>query len=96
MPKVVKSRRRPPEGWDEVSETIAEFEQKMREGTDHIFVHIFINLMLYLKRKMNHMRVKEKRNQFGRYLEFTINKADIFMIYFIEDMQYLKNCTNIC
>merc|ERR1712137_40367 len=32
MPKVRRSRRRPPEGWDEIEPTLDEFTEKMREA----------------------------------------------------------------
>lgn len=32
MPKVRRSRKRPPEGWELIEPTIDELEQKMREG----------------------------------------------------------------
>jgi hypothetical protein len=32
MPKVRRSRKRPPEGWDLIEETLESMEQKMREG----------------------------------------------------------------
>jgi bud site selection protein 31 len=32
MPKVRRSRRNPPDGWDLIEETLESMEQKMREG----------------------------------------------------------------
>lgn len=32
MPKVKRSRRQPPEGWELIEPTLEEFEEKMREG----------------------------------------------------------------
>ena len=32
MPKVRRSKKRPPEGWDLIEETLESMEQKMREG----------------------------------------------------------------
>lgn len=32
MPKVRRSRKRPPDGWELIEPTIDELEQKMREG----------------------------------------------------------------
>lgn len=33
MPKVRRSRKQPPEGWELIEPTLEELEQKMREGT---------------------------------------------------------------
>jgi hypothetical protein len=33
MPKVVTSRRKPPAGWEEIEETLEEFDQRLREGS---------------------------------------------------------------
>lgn len=39
MPKVRRSRKRPPEGWELIEPTIDELEAKMREGIEaFIFV----------------------------------------------------------
>jgi hypothetical protein len=32
MPKVKRSRKPPPEGWDDIEATMNEFTEKMREG----------------------------------------------------------------
>lgn len=32
MPKVRRSRKRPPDGWDLIEETLESMDQKMREG----------------------------------------------------------------
>lgn len=34
MPKVRRSRRPPPDGWELIEPTLEELEQKMREGED--------------------------------------------------------------
>lgn len=47
MPKVRRSRKRPPEGWELVEPTLDELDQKMREGEYthmHITVLSFYNL----------------------------------------------------
>jgi bud site selection protein 31 len=33
MPKVRRSKKSPPEGWELIEPTLEELEQKMREGT---------------------------------------------------------------
>lgn len=32
MPRVRRSRKAPPEGWDEIEPTLDQFTEKMREG----------------------------------------------------------------
>lgn len=32
MPKIRRSRKRPPDGWELIEPTLEELEQKMREG----------------------------------------------------------------
>ena len=34
MPKVRRSKKAPPEGWELIEPTLEELEQKMREGLD--------------------------------------------------------------
>lgn len=34
MPKVRRSKKRPPDGWDLIEETLESMEQKMREGKE--------------------------------------------------------------
>ena len=38
MPKVKRSRKPPPEGWELIEPTLDELDQKMREGTTNSFV----------------------------------------------------------
>lgn len=38
MPKVKRSRKPPPEGWELIEPTLDELDQKMREGTPNSFV----------------------------------------------------------
>lgn len=38
MPKVRRSRKPPPEGWELIEPTLEELEQKMREGNLSVFV----------------------------------------------------------
>lgn len=33
MPKIRRSRKKPPDGWELIEPTLEELEQKMREGT---------------------------------------------------------------
>lgn len=40
MPKVRRSKKAPPEGWELIEPTLDELEQKMREGNLHK-AHIF-------------------------------------------------------
>lgn len=46
MPKVRRSRKPPPEGWELIEPTLEELEQKMREGIEHSLNKI---LLFYLK-----------------------------------------------
>lgn len=38
MPKVRRSRKPPPDGWELIEPTLEELEQKMREGNKRNFV----------------------------------------------------------
>lgn len=40
MPKVRRTRRKPPAGWELIEPTIDEFDEKMKEGT----VSTYLNL----------------------------------------------------
>lgn len=44
MPKVRRSKKRPPEGWDLIEETLESMEQKMREGKTFKVNKIFQNV----------------------------------------------------
>lgn len=43
MPKIRRSRKRPPDGWELIEPTLEELEQKMREGSyyNHYQVSLF-------------------------------------------------------
>lgn len=43
MPKVRRSRKSPPEGWELIEPTLEELEQKMREGTLTLLFNITMN-----------------------------------------------------
>lgn len=44
MPKVRRSKKRPPEGWDLIEETLESMEQKMREGKIAKFITKIVNV----------------------------------------------------
>lgn len=46
MPKVRRSRKAPPEGWELIEPTLEELEQKMREGNLKIILK-FLIIKLY-------------------------------------------------
>lgn len=43
MPKVRRSRKSPPEGWELIEPTLEELEQKMREGILTLLFNITMN-----------------------------------------------------
>lgn len=47
MPKVRRSKKPPPEGWELIEPTLDELEQKMREGMSPL--QFYINLSMILK-----------------------------------------------
>lgn len=50
MPKVRRSRKPPPDGWELIEPTLEELEQKMREGNIFIFLNtcLRLNIVYYL------------------------------------------------
>lgn len=46
MPKVKRSRKPPPEGWELIEPTLDELEQKMREGKYHCII-LIISFLLF-------------------------------------------------
>lgn len=44
MPKVRRSRKPPPDGWELIEPTLEELEQKMREGNHNLFVTGLANM----------------------------------------------------
>lgn len=49
MPKIRRSRKRPPDGWELIEPTLEELEQKMREGSyyNHYQVSLFSYKVLH-------------------------------------------------
>lgn len=47
MPKVRRSRKQPPDGWELIEPTLEELEQKMREGN---FFNNFSRLCFFKKK----------------------------------------------
>ena len=45
MPKVRRSRKPPPDGWELIEPTIDELDQKMREGRSNCFRLMVINII---------------------------------------------------
>lgn len=45
MPKVRRSKKSPPEGWELIEPTLEELEQKMREGnySTHTYTHTLVS-----------------------------------------------------
>lgn len=41
MPKIRRSRKKPPDGWELIEPTLEELEQKMREGNACLDITIF-------------------------------------------------------
>lgn len=39
MPKVKRSRKPPPDGWELIEPTLDELDQKMREGKSEVDIH---------------------------------------------------------
>ena len=48
MPKVKRSRKRPPEGWELIEPTLDELDQKMREGNYYLMTPTLILFYLML------------------------------------------------
>lgn len=48
MPKVRRSKKPPPEGWELIEPTLDELEQKMREGTSA--ERVLLVIVLFTKR----------------------------------------------
>lgn len=46
MPKIRRSRKKPPDGWELIEPTLEELEQKMREGKHSSFIYVYIRLYL--------------------------------------------------
>lgn len=47
MPKVRRSKKPPPEGWELIEPTLDELDQKMREGKKNCFINN-VNPQLYI------------------------------------------------
>lgn len=48
MPKVRRSRKAPPDGWELIEPTLEELEQKMREGKLKFYMYNYI--LIYRKK----------------------------------------------
>lgn len=100
MPKVRRGRKRPPDGWDLIEETLESMEQKMREGKVVKFVvavnvYTRTSLFLYFQLKRNHMKESASMNHFGLFLRFTIRNPAIFTTCSTDERSFLENCTSI-
>lgn len=85
MPKVRRSKKPPPDGWELIEPTLEELEQKMREGERLFFLwldqllringgklrdSVFFFFLLQPRRSLT--KARENRSPCGRYLKFTI------------------------
>jgi hypothetical protein len=62
MPKVRRSKKRPPEGWDLIEETLESMEQKMREGKRKMSIKRFKEIKqstFKLQPKLSHTKESE-------------------------------------
>lgn len=48
MPKVRRSKKSPPEGWELIEPTLEELEQKMREGNSRHYNNLKMHSTCYL------------------------------------------------
>lgn len=101
MPKVRRSRKKPPEGWELIEPTLDELEQKMREGKLLFFKHFsstrtsLITLLIIFQLKQSHMKANVSMNHCGRYSRFTIKSRDTFSIYLYAVKLFPENFMNI-
>ena len=59
MPKVRRSRKRPPEGWELIEPTLDELDQKLREGKLVFIEKIDLDAIYFqLKRRLTRVNVK--------------------------------------
>lgn len=87
MPKVRRSRKQPPDGWELIEPTLEELEQKMREGNffkKNLRLCFLINNDLF-QLKPNPMKENVLMNHCGQFLKFIIKNLVIYTIYFIEE-----------
>lgn len=87
MPKVRRSRKRPPEGWDLIEETLESMEQKMREGKNikkSFLKKCPLESFKKFQLKLSRMKEKESTNHYGRFLRFIIRNQDISMTCIID------------
>lgn len=48
MPKVRRSKKSPPEGWELIEPTLDELEQKMREGMSFHIFHLHSSFLVFI------------------------------------------------
>lgn len=92
MPKVRRSKKPPPDGWELIEPTLEELEQKMREGEFSLvklnaFNEDVLIRFILLQPKPSLMKAKGNKSLCGRYLKFIIRNLVIYTIYFIGEKQ---------
>lgn len=79
MPKVRRSKKAPPEGWELIEPTLDELDQKMREGK---FIHMYdlhlVSICLYIAETESH---EGKRKQESLWPIFKIHHQKSRYIY---------------
>ncbi|KAI7955284.1 hypothetical protein MJO28_005684 [Puccinia striiformis f. sp. tritici] len=80
MPKIRTNRTKPPpEGFEDIEGVLDEYERKMRD--EDIFGK---------QLNQQHMKEKERTNQYGQSFELTIPDLDIFTIYITNEKLSLE------
>lgn len=94
MPKVRRSKKAPPEGWELIEPTLDELEQKMREGEHRLCTPNGCLMLFSLQLKLNHMKANVKTNPYGPYLKFIIKSHVTYSIYSTDVRRSVVNCTS--
>lgn len=96
MPKVRRSRKQPPDGWELIEPTLEELEQKMREGLfglHHIQRQCLVVKFPFFQPKLNLTKENVSTNHFGQFSKFIIKNRVTFMIYSIVEKPSVVNFT---
>ena len=93
MPKVRRSKKKPPEGWEMIEPTLEEIDQKMREGklifklqfymlmvTKSVYNYFHCIIVYYTQLNQKVTKEKEELNLYGQFLSKLVATFAVYIL----------------
>lgn len=99
MPKVRRSKKPPPEGWELIEPTLDELDQKMREGKHSLILlisHMPLSFVFFYRNhqlKLSRMRVNASKSRCGPSSRYTTRSRATFTTCSTGGRQSVGICT---